>query len=117
MAIEDVPYFYAEQSAAAVAAGLHVYMAKPIAVDVPSCLAIGAAGKLATQKKLAFLVDYQLPTEPAVVEVAQRVRNGGLGSLASRVDWLRVSRLARSAPGTDNRGSVCGAMFGFPTRP
>src|SRR5208282_4632142 len=31
VAIEDVPYFYAEQAAAAVEAGLHVYMAKPIA--------------------------------------------------------------------------------------
>ena len=74
VAIEDVPYFYAEQAAAAVEAGLHVYMAKPVAVDVPSCLAIGATGKLATQKKLSFLVDYQLPTDPAVIELAQRVR-------------------------------------------
>jgi len=82
VAIEDVPYFYAEQAAAAVEAGLHVYMAKPIAVDVPSCLAIGAAGKLATEKKLSFLVDYQLPLEPAVIEVAQRVRKGALGKLA-----------------------------------
>ena len=82
VAIEDVPYFYAEQAAAAADAGLHVYMAKPIAVDVPSCLAIGAAGKLATQKKLVFIVDYQLPTEPAVIEVAQRVRKGAIGKLA-----------------------------------
>jgi len=82
VAIEDVPYFYAEQAAAAVEAGLHVYMAKPIAVDVPGCLAIGAAGKLATQKKLAFLVDYQLPGEPAMIELAQRVRKGAIGKLA-----------------------------------
>jgi len=82
VAIEDVPYFYAEQAAAAVEAGLHVYMAKPVAVDVPGCLAIGAAGKLATQKKLAFLVDYQLPTDPAVIELAQRVRAGAIGKLA-----------------------------------
>ena len=33
--IIDVPYFYPEQAKAAVAAGLHVYMAKPVAVDVP----------------------------------------------------------------------------------
>jgi len=46
--IIDVPYFYPEQAQAAVAAGLHVYMAKPVAVDVPGALAIGASGWLET---------------------------------------------------------------------
>jgi predicted dehydrogenase len=79
--IEDVPYFYPEQAKAAVDAGLHVYMAKPIAVDVPGCLAIGAAAKQAAQKQRCFLVDYQLPHDPACIEVATRVREGGLGKL------------------------------------
>ncbi len=79
---QDVPYFYPEQAQAAVEAGLHVYMAKPIAVDVPGCLAIGAAAKQATQKQRCFLVDYQLPHDPACIEVATRVRDGGLGKLA-----------------------------------
>jgi myo-inositol 2-dehydrogenase / D-chiro-inositol 1-dehydrogenase len=82
VAIEDLPYFYAEQAAAAVEAGCHVYMAKPVAVDVPDCLSIGATGKLATQKKLCFLVDYQLPSDPANIEVAARIRAGALGGLA-----------------------------------
>jgi predicted dehydrogenase len=80
--IEDVPYFYPEQAKAAVEAGLHVYMAKPIAVDVPGCLIIGAAAKQATQKQRCFLVDYQLPHDPVCIEVATRVREGGLGKLA-----------------------------------
>jgi len=82
VAIEDVPYFYAEQAKAAVEAGCHVYMAKPIATDVPACLQIEALGKQATQKKLSFLVDYQLPTEEANLEVAKRIREGALGPLA-----------------------------------
>ena len=82
IAIEDVPYFYAQQAQAAVEAGLHVYMAKPIAVDAPGCLAIGAAGKLAGEKKRVFRVDYQLPTEEANIEVARRVHEGGLGPIA-----------------------------------
>jgi predicted dehydrogenase len=82
VAIEDVPYFYPEQASAAVEAGLHVYMAKPVAVDVPGTLAIGAAGKAATQKKLCFLVDYQLPTDPAVIELGRRVRDGATGPIA-----------------------------------
>ncbi len=80
--IVDVPYFYPEQARAAVEAGLHVYMAKPVAVDVPGCLAIGAAARQATQKQRCFLVDYQLPHDPACIEVAARVREGGLGTLA-----------------------------------
>ncbi|MGA2621852.1 MAG: Gfo/Idh/MocA family oxidoreductase [Thermoguttaceae bacterium] len=80
--IEDVPYFYPEQAQAAVEAGLHVYMAKPIAVDVPGCLLIEAAAKQATQKQRCFLVDYQLPHDPACIEVAKSVREGGLGKLA-----------------------------------
>lgn len=78
----DVPYFYAEQAKAAVESGLHVYMAKPVAVDVPGCLLIQDVGKQATAKKLCFLVDYQLPIEPANVEVANRVREGALGPIA-----------------------------------
>jgi len=80
--IIDVPYFYAEQAKVAVDADCHVYMAKPVAVDVPGCLAIEAAGKQATKKKRCFLVDYQLPTEPANIEVAKRVRDGAIGPLA-----------------------------------
>jgi myo-inositol 2-dehydrogenase / D-chiro-inositol 1-dehydrogenase len=82
VAIEDVPYFYAEQAAAAIAADCHVFMAKPVAVDVPGCLSIGESGKLATQKRLCFLVDYQLSTDPANSEVAKRIRAGALGGLA-----------------------------------
>ena len=45
------PCFLPEQSAAAAEAGLHVYMAKPVAVDVHGCLRVEAAGKLATQNR------------------------------------------------------------------
>jgi myo-inositol 2-dehydrogenase / D-chiro-inositol 1-dehydrogenase len=82
LVIEDVPYFYPEQAAAAVEAGLHVYIAKPVAVDVPGCMAIGEAGKKATAMKRVFLVDYQMPTDPVNIEVAKRIREGGLGKLA-----------------------------------
>lgn len=80
--IEDIPYFYPEQATAAVEARRHVYVAKPFAVDVPGVTAMQTAAKKATENKLAFLVDYQLPTDAANQEVAQRVREGGLGKLA-----------------------------------
>lgn len=85
--IINVPYFHAEQAADAVAAGLHVYMAKPIAVDVPGCLAIEALGRRAAARQRCFLVDYQLPTEEPNIEVAKRIREGGLGPLAHVVSF------------------------------
>jgi predicted dehydrogenase len=76
------PCFLAEQASAAVAAGLHVYMCKPCAVDMHGCLRIEAAGKLATQKQQVFLVDYQMPTDPVNIQVAERIRRGAIGKLA-----------------------------------
>jgi predicted dehydrogenase len=77
----DVPCFYSQHAQDAIAAGCHLYMAKPVAVDVPGCLAIEAAGKLATRKNLCFLVDYQMPTDPINVEIAKRIWEGGAGEI------------------------------------
>ena len=76
------PCFLPEHSAAAAEAGLHVYMAKPVAVDVHGCLAVEAAGRQATQKRRVFFVDYQLPTDPGNIQVADRIRSGMIGKLA-----------------------------------
>jgi predicted dehydrogenase len=72
--LEVPPYFLPEQAAAAANAGLHVYMAKPVAVDVPGCLRIEAAGKQATQQKRVFHVDYQMPTDPLNLQAADMIR-------------------------------------------
>jgi len=82
VAIEVPPYFISIHAKAAAEAGLHVYMAKPVAADVPGALAIEAAGKLATTKQRCFYVDYQMPTDPINIEVAKRIREGGLGPIA-----------------------------------
>ena len=81
VALETPPCFFPEHVQAAVDAGLHVYMAKPVAVDVPGCLQVEAAAKKATEAKRCFLVDYQMPTDPHVIECAQRFRAGALGTL------------------------------------
>jgi len=79
--IIDVPYFYPEQAQAAGAAGCHVYMAKPVAIDVPGCQSILASGREATEKNRCFHIDYQMPTDPVNIEVARRIWDGGLGTL------------------------------------
>jgi predicted dehydrogenase len=73
VAIESPPYFHPEQAAAAVDAGKHVYVAKPIAVDTPGCLSIGESGARASRKKLCFLVDFQTRADPFYIEALRRV--------------------------------------------
>ena len=79
VALETPPYFFPGHARAAVAAGLHVYLAKPVAVDVPGCLQVEAAAQEATRKRRCFFVDYQLPTDPANQEVKQRIGSEGFG--------------------------------------
>lgn len=83
VAIETPPYFHPEQAAAAVEAGKHVYIAKPLAVDVPGCQSIAESGRKATQKKLSFLVDFQTRAMPSYQEVVSRIHKGGIGKLVT----------------------------------
>lgn len=77
--IETPPLFHPQQAAAAVEAGKHTYLAKPVAVDVPGCKAILAAGKKAASKGLSYLVDFQTRSQPVFQEAAQRIHRGDIG--------------------------------------
>jgi hypothetical protein len=54
VAIETPPYFHPQQAADAVEAGKHVYLAKPIAVDVPGCMSVSDSGKRQQERNLRF---------------------------------------------------------------
>ena len=83
VAIETPPFFHPEQVAAAVEAGVHVYVAKPVAVDVPGCRSISESGRRATAKKLCVLADFQARRDPFMVEAVNQVRErGALGEIA-----------------------------------
>jgi len=82
VALETPVYFFPEHARAAVEAGLHVYMAKPVAADVPGCQAILAAGNKATKNKKVFLVDYQMGTDPSNIKVVKAIHAGALGPIA-----------------------------------
>lgn len=75
------PYFHPEQVEAAVEAGLHVWLAKPIAVDTPGVKRIEAAARKAAEKKRCFLVDFQTRALDHYNEAARRVAAGDLGTL------------------------------------
>jgi myo-inositol 2-dehydrogenase/D-chiro-inositol 1-dehydrogenase len=82
VAIESPPYFHPEQAAAAADAGKHVYLAKPIAVDVPGCNTVADSGKKSTANKHCFLIDFQTRADPFFQEALKRVREGALGEFA-----------------------------------
>ncbi len=83
--IESPPYFHPEQAAAAVDAGKHVYLAKPMAVDVPGCMTIAEAGRKATARKLVYLIDFQTRANDLYLETLRRVHQGDIGRLVSAV--------------------------------
>jgi myo-inositol 2-dehydrogenase/D-chiro-inositol 1-dehydrogenase len=82
VAIISPPYFHPSQAADAVAAGKHVYLAKPVAVDVPGCTRILDSARLATGSRLCFLVDFQTRANAFFIEAIRRVHDGGLGRFA-----------------------------------
>jgi predicted dehydrogenase len=81
IAILTPPYFHPEQVESAVEAGLHVWLAKPIAVDAPGVARIEAAARKATEKKCCFLVDFQTRSFAHYNEAARLVAAGDLGEL------------------------------------
>lgn len=81
--IESPPYFHPEQASAGVEAGAHVYLAKPIAVDVPGCQTVEESGKKASAKKLCLLVDFQTRTDPFFQEAVTRTQRGDIGRIVS----------------------------------
>jgi predicted dehydrogenase len=101
VALETPPCFFPEHARVAVEAGLHVYMAKPVAVDVPGCLAIEAAAKEATRKGLVFLVDYQIPTDPPNIQVVKMVNAGQVGKVNALHSHYFATPFA-DPPFTDN---------------
>jgi myo-inositol 2-dehydrogenase / D-chiro-inositol 1-dehydrogenase len=100
--IETPPYFHPEHARAAVHAGKHVYLAKPVAVDVPGCRSIlGSAAK--ANGKLSFLVDFQTRARPAFQEAAERVHRGDIGKVAFAQIYYYAGRpfADKSKPGMD----------------
>jgi predicted dehydrogenase len=79
--LETPPCFFPTHAAAAVNAGIHVYMAKPVAIDVPGSMLIDRLGEKATKRKQVFLVDFQVPTEPFNIETVRRCHDGLIGKV------------------------------------
>jgi len=80
VAVMSPPYCHPEQAAAAIEAGVHLYLAKPVATDVPGCKIVMAAGQEAARRNLSFLVDFQTRTMEPFQEAVRRVHGGAIGT-------------------------------------
>jgi len=79
--LQTPPVFFPKHAEAALNAGLHLYMAKPVAIDIPGTQTIKRLAARATEERRVFQSDYQLPRDPVNMEVAKRLRAGALGKL------------------------------------
>ena len=75
------PNFRPSHFAAAIAAGKHVFMEKPVAVDPPGCRAIIEAGKQADAKKLSVVAGTQRRHERGYLSAAQAAQDGAIGKI------------------------------------
>jgi len=78
--IATPPYYHPQHLEAVVVAGKHVYLEKPVAVDVPGALRVIAIGKRA-EGKLSLDVGFQIRDCPPFVELVRRIHDGALGSI------------------------------------
>ena len=75
------PGFRPMQFEAAVKAGKHVFMEKPLAVDAPGVRRIKAANEEAKRKKLLVAVGHHLRHEKKHQEVIKRIHGGAIGDV------------------------------------
>lgn len=78
--IATPPYFHPMHLEAAVAAGKHVYLEKPVAIDVPGAHKVIELGKRA-EGKLSLDVGFQIRDCPPFVEMVRRIHAGAIGKI------------------------------------
>jgi predicted dehydrogenase len=74
------PYYHPRHLETVLAAGKHVYLEKPVAVDVPGALRVLELGKRA-EGKVSLDVGFQIRDCPPFVELVRRIHDGALGKI------------------------------------
>jgi len=82
------PGFRPAHFEAAVNAGKHVFMEKPVATDPAGVRQVLAAAKVAKEKNLGVGVGLQRRHQPVYLETIKRIQDGAIGDIiATRVYW------------------------------
>jgi len=88
------PFFHPDHLEAAIAANKHVYLEKPVAVDVPGAKRIIALGEKA-KGKLSLAVGFQIRYASPYVLLEKRIREGQIGSMVSGEIHYFASKIGR----------------------
>src|SRR5690606_13940641 len=75
---------------AAVQAGKHVFMEKPLASDAPGIRQVLKTGQLAEEKRLKVLVGLQNRYDPAIIEFVDQIKSGAVGDIVSATDYYLI---------------------------
>ena len=87
--IATPPGFKAAQFKAAIEAGKHVFVEKPVAVDGPTARIMYAAGEVATQKGLKVAAGTQRRHQAGYLETIKQIHDGAIGDIvALRAYWV-----------------------------
>jgi myo-inositol 2-dehydrogenase / D-chiro-inositol 1-dehydrogenase len=91
--IATPPYFHPAHFEAAVDAGRHVYVEKPVAVDVPGVKRVMRSGEKAGSRQ-SVTVGFQLRHATPYVQLVERVHNGDLGRIVTGLSHYYAGAIA-----------------------
>lgn len=94
--ITSPPYWHPEHFEAAVEAGKHVYLEKPVATDVHGTEQITKTGRKGAGK-VSMAVGLQSHHAPAYVEMVRRIHAGAIGDLVCAQTYYYTDDLKRKA--------------------
>ncbi len=95
------PNFRPEHLAAAVKAGKHVFMEKPVAVDPPGVRSVIQSSELAEKKRVAIVAGTQRRHQPSYNEIIRRIHDGALGELVGGQCYWNGGELWYKDPGPE----------------
>ncbi|UCC22111.1 MAG: Gfo/Idh/MocA family oxidoreductase [Planctomycetota bacterium] len=91
--LATAPHFRPEQLKAAIEAGKHVFMEKPVAVDPVGIRLVIASSELAEQKGLAIVTGTQRRHQNHYLEIIKRIHAGDIGEIRSAQCYWNMGAL------------------------
>lgn len=96
LVIATPPCFHAEQAVSALGAGLHVYLEKPLGLDLAECDRVRAAARRAATEGRVFQIGLQRRYNPRYLAGIEAIRSGRAGEvLFVRAQWHNLGNPAR----------------------
>jgi predicted dehydrogenase len=99
--IATPPYFHPEHFAKAAASGKHIYLEKPVAIDVPGARSVIATGQK-VGSKASVAVGFQLRHATPYVQLRERIQKGQIGDVVCGLSHYYASA-ATSNPEWDTK--------------